>query len=149
MLLNIIQWVLQYPVHILSWKQNSVTKKHRFSYPEKRFFKVFSEWICTNRQSGILIHVAQYNSVSSTISSTYFVFKTKFSQKKTQIFVSWKTGFLKYFLNGSAQIDNSGILIHVAQYNSVSSTISSTYFVLKTKFSHKKTQIFVSWKKVF
>ena len=93
MLLNIIQWVLQYPVHILSWKQNSVSKKHRFSYPEKRFFKVFSEWICTNRQSGILIHVAQYNSVSSTISSTYFVVKTKFSHKKTQILIWAKMVF--------------------------------------------------------
>ena len=106
MLLNIIQWVLQYPVHILSWKQNSVTKKHRFSYPEKRFFKVFSEWICTNRQSGILIHVAQYNSVSSTISSTYFVVENKIQSQKNTDFRILKKGFLKYFLNGSAQIDN-------------------------------------------
>ena len=149
MLLNIIQWVLQYPVHILSWKQNSVTKKHRFSYPEKRFFKVFSEWICTNRQSGILIHVAQYNSVSSTISSTYFVLKTKFSHKKTQIFVWAEKRFFKVFSEWICTNRQSGILIHVAQYNSVSSTISSTYFVLKTKFSHKKHRFSYPEKRFF
>ena len=149
MLLNTIQWVLQHQVHILIVKQNLVIKKHKFSYAEKRFFKVFCEWICTNRHSGILIHVTQYNSVSSTTSSTYFYCETKFSHKKTQVFVCWKKGFLKYFVNGSAQIDILVFLIHVTQYNSVSSTTSSTYFYCETKFSHKKTGILIWARKVF
>ena len=115
MLLNRSQWVLQYPVHILSWKQNSVTKKHRFSYPEKRFFKVFSEWICTNRHSGILIHVAQYNSVSSTISSTYFVVENKIKSQKNTDFNMSENGFFKVFSEWICTNRQSGILIHVAQ----------------------------------
>ena len=34
-----------------------IIKKHNFWYQRGRFFKVFCEWICTNRHSGDLIHV--------------------------------------------------------------------------------------------
>ena len=105
MWLNTIRWVLQHPIHIFCVNQNSVIEKHRFSCAQEKVFKVFCEWICTNRHSGVLIHVTQYNSVSSTTSNTYFLCKSKFSHRKTQIFVCSRKGFLKYFVNESAQID--------------------------------------------